>query len=94
MQCLDQADLSVDDMADAMCMSSSSLFRKLKAIIGKNPNEYLRIKRLKRAAELLQQGRYGVADISLMVGFSSSTYFSSCFKKQFGISPSEFLDRG
>ncbi|MDE5636951.1 MAG: response regulator [Alistipes sp.] len=90
MQHLEQTDLSVDDMADAMCMSSSNLFRKLKAIIGKNPNEYLRVKRLKRAAELLCEGRYSIADIAIIVGFRSATYFSTCFKKQFGISPMDF----
>lgn len=91
---LEQIDLSVDDMADAMCMSSSNLFRKLKAIIGKNPNEYLRVKRLKRAAELLRENRYSIADIAIIVGFRSATYFSTCFKKQFGISPVDFAGGG
>ena len=94
MQHIENPDLIVDDIADAMCMSSSTLFRKLKAIIGKNPNEYLRIKRLKKAAELLRQQQYGITDISLIVGFRSSTYFSSCFKKQFGITPTEFREEG
>lgn len=92
MQHLEQAELSVKEMAEEMCMSSSNLFRKLKAITGKSPNEYLRIKRLKKAAELLQQNEYGVTEISLLVGFSSSTYFSSCFKKQFGITPTDFRE--
>ena len=51
-------------------------------------------KRLKRAAELLQQDKYSITDISLLVGFRSPTYFSSCFKKQFGITPTEFLEGG
>lgn len=92
MQHLEQAELSVKEMAEEMCMSSSNLFRKLKAITGKSPNEYLRIKRLKKAAELLQQNEYGVTEISLLVGFSSSTYFSSCFKKQFGVTPTDFRE--
>lgn len=92
MHSMEQSDLSVDDIANEMCMSNSSLFRKLKGIIGKNPNEYLRIKRLKRAAELLQQDEYNITDISLLVGFRSQSYFSSCFKKQFGITPTEFLE--
>ncbi|MCM1151000.1 MAG: response regulator [Alistipes sp.] len=87
------ADLSVDGMADEMCMSNSNLFRKLKAIIGKNPNEYLRIRRLKRAAELLGEEKFSIADIALIVGFRSATYFSTCFKKQFGISPMEFVEK-
>ena len=94
MQHLEQPELSVEEMADEMCMSSSKLLRKLKAIIGKSPNEYLRIKRLKRASELLQSKKYSIAEISLLVGFSSPTYFSSCFKKQFGITPTEFLEEG
>ena len=92
MQHLEQAELSVKEMAEEMCMSSSNLFRKLKAITGKSPNEYMRIKRLKKAAELLQQNEYGVTEISLLVGFSSSTYFSSCFKKQFGVTPTDFRE--
>ena len=94
MQHLEQAELSVEEMAEEMCMSSSKLLRKLKAIIGKSPNEYLRIKRLKRASELLQSKKYSIAEISLLVGFGSPTYFSSCFKKQFGITPTEFLEEG
>lgn len=93
MQHIEQPDLMVEDIASAMCMSSSNLFRKLKAIIGKNPSEYLRIKRLKKAAELLQCSEYGITDVSLLVGFRSPTYFSSCFKKQFGITPTDFRER-
>lgn len=92
-QHLGEVDFSIDDIADEMCMSSSKLLRKLKGIVGKTPNEYLRIKRLKLSAELLQQNKYTIADISLRVGFGSPTYFSSCFKKQFGISPTEFFER-
>lgn len=92
-QHLSDVDFSIDDIADEMCMSSSKLLRKLKGIVGKTPNEYLRIKRLKMSAELLQQNKYSIADISLRVGFGSPTYFSSCFKKQFGISPTEFFER-
>lgn len=87
-------DLSVEHMAAAVCLSSSTLFRKLKEITGTGPNEYLRLERLKRAVELLQQNKEPIAQISVMVGFRSSGYFSACFKKQFGITPREFIEGG
>ena len=72
-------------------MSSSSLFRKLKGLIGMAPVEYLQLERLKRAAALLKEQKYTVADVSLMSGFNSNTYFTLCFKKQFGVTPSVFM---
>lgn len=91
MKHIDNPDLSVSDMADAVCMSSSNLFRKLKGAIGMAPVEYLQRQRLKRAASLLLEYRYTIADVSMMTGFSSNTYFTSCFKKQFGCTPSAFI---
>ena len=88
---IDDPDLTVNDMADAVCMSSSSLFRKLKGLIGMAPVEYLQLERLKRAAALLKEHKYTVADVSLMSGFNSNTYFTLCFKKQFGVTPSVFM---
>ena len=69
-------DLSVDDIAGAMCMSRSTLFRRVKQIYGINPNEYLRQRRLSYAADLLQQNKYTISDICLLVGFNSPSYFS------------------
>ena len=82
--------LSIDDIASDMCMSRSNLFRKVKQITGIGPNEYMRLARLKRAAELLQERRHSIADICMLVGFNSPSYFSSCFKKQYGCLPKDY----
>ena len=86
-------DLSVDDIAEAMCMSRSTLFRSMKRIYGINPNEYLRQRRLSYAAELLLQNKYTISDICLLVGFNSPSYFSSCFKKQYNVLPKDYRGR-
>ena len=86
-------DLSVDDIAGAMCMSRSTLFRRVKQLYGINPNEYLRQRRLSYAADLLQQNKYTVSDICLLVGFNSPSYFSSCFKKQYNVLPKNYRTR-
>lgn len=86
-------DLSVDDIADAMCMSRSTLFRRVKQLYGINPNEYLRQRRLSYAADLLQQNKYTISDICLLVGFNSPSYFSSCFKKQYNVLPKNYRMR-
>ena len=88
---IENPDLTVNDMADAVCMSASNLFRKLKGMIDMAPVEYLQLERLKRAASLLRERKYTVAEVSLMSGFNSNTYFTTCFKKQFGVTPSVFM---
>jgi len=83
--------LSINDLSSALNISNSTLFRKIKANTGLNINEYIRLSRLKRAAELLASGKYRVNEVADMVGFSTSSYFSANFQKQFNISPSAFV---
>lgn len=83
--------LSINDLSSALNISNSTLFRKIKANTGLNINEYIRLSRLKRAAELLASGKYRVNEVADMVGFSSASYFSSNFQKQFNVSPSTFV---
>ena len=90
-QHINEVDLSVNDLASAVYMSRSNLFRRLKALYGITPNEYLRRKRLLLAAALLRQNRYTISDVCFMVGFSSPSYFASCFRKQFGILPKNYI---
>lgn len=86
--------LSVDDMAEAVGMGRSTFFSRLKAITGSTPNEYLRIRRLKLAAELLSADNgLRINEIGYMVGFSSTSYFSKCFLAEFGLSPGEFREK-
>lgn len=88
---LEKSELTVEDLADAMHMGRSNFYRKMKGMLGISPNEFLRLERLKRAAQLLKEGKYSVVEIAYMVGFSSPSYFSSCFKKQFGVLPKDFV---
>lgn len=81
---------NVESMADALCMSRSSLLRKIKTLFNLSPIDFIRLIRLKRAAELIQEGKYRVGEICYMVGFSSHSYFSKLFCKQFGMPPKDF----
>lgn len=87
---IDSKDLSVNYLAEQLNMSRSGLFAKVKAITDVTPNELIQVVRLKRAAQLLREGKYRVNEVSYMVGFSSPSYFSKCFTKQFGKKPGEF----
>jgi signal transduction histidine kinase/DNA-binding response OmpR family regulator/ligand-binding sensor domain-containing protein len=86
---MDNTDLVVEDFCMSLGMSRSSFFNKLKALTEENPNSFVRIVRLNRGKELLSQHRYSIVEVSSMVGFSDSKYFSTCFKHQFGFSPSK-----
>lgn len=83
-------EFSMDDMADSLNMSRSNFYRKIKGVLDLSPNEYLRLERLKMAAQLLREGENRINEISYMVGFNSPSYFSKCFQKQFGVLPKEF----
>ena len=78
-------------IADKMCMSHSTLYRKVKALTGIPLNELVRDAKMKRAADLLESGEYTVADVSDMTGFSSVPYFRQRFKEKFGVSPSDYM---
>lgn len=81
---------NVEKLADILCMSRSSLLRKIKILFNLSPVDFIRLIRLKRAAELIQEGKYRIGDICEMVGINSSSYFSKLFMKQFGMTPKEF----
>ncbi len=83
--------LSVEMLADTMGMSTSSLYRKVKGLSGLSPNDFIRIARLKKAILLMQNGENRINEIAFQVGFSSPAYFSTCFQKQYGKTPSEYL---
>lgn len=88
---ISENDLSVERIAELMGISVSTLYRKVKALTDLNSVEYIRLTRLKKAAELLSEGNYRINEISYLVGFSSPSYFATSFQKQFGISPSQFI---
>ncbi|WP_321425846.1 two-component regulator propeller domain-containing protein [uncultured Bacteroides sp.] len=88
---LHNPDFSIDDMADTFNMSRSSFYRKIKGVLDLTPNDYLRLERLKKAAQLLKEGENRVNEICYIVGFNSPSYFSKCFQKQFGVLPKDFV---
>ncbi|HEX9251148.1 MAG TPA: ATP-binding protein, partial [Ignavibacteriaceae bacterium] len=81
---------SVDKLSEHMNMSVSQLNRKLNALIDQPPGHLIRSLRLQRAADLLKQNSGTVAEICYKVGFNDQAYFSRAFKKQFGVSPTEY----
>ncbi len=82
--------LDVEMLADQMNISRPTLYRKIKAVSDLTPNELIKICRLKKAAELILQDKLSLNEISENVGFSSQSYFSRSFSKQFGIRPSDY----
>lgn len=81
---------SVESMSDTFCMSRSSLLRRIKALFNLSPVELIRLIKLKKAAELIQEGKYRIGDVCYMVGINSSSYFSKLFFRQFGVTPKAF----
>ena len=84
-------DFGIRHLTDAMNMSHSVIFRKIKALTGSNVIEFIRSVRLKKAAQLLTKQKLPVTEVSIMVGFNDPKYFSKCFIKEFGMSPREYM---
>ena len=82
-------DIDIAFMTDRMAMSHSTFYRKVKALTGVSANEYIRKVKLQRAMQLLQTGEHNVTEVSMMTGFNNVGYFRKCFKKEYGITPSE-----
>ena len=85
-------DFSIDQLAGQMNMSRSSFYRKIKALTGMTPVDYLKMRRLEQAATLLRQG-IRITEAAERVGFTSSSYFARCFKSRFGVLPKDFVSR-
>lgn len=88
---LNNEELSVDFLAEKLCISRSGLFVKIKGLANTTPNEMIQIIRLKKAASLLLEKQYRINEVSYMVGFNNPSYFSKCFQKQFGMKPGEYI---
>ncbi|MDB5130591.1 MAG: DNA-binding response regulator [Mucilaginibacter sp.] len=84
--------LDVEQLAEIMNMSRPTLYRKIKGISDLTPNDLINIARLKKAAELLAEGNHKIFEISELVGYTSQTNFGRNFLKQFGMSPTDFVN--
>jgi len=83
------ADLSVEQLSQEVAMSKSSFYKKIKSLTNQTGIEFIRTVRVKRAAQLLEQGQYNVNEVAYMVGFMDVDYFRKCFKEHFGYTPKE-----
>ncbi len=88
---MDDAAFGVEALSLEVGMSRMQLFRKLKALTDYAPGDFIRFRRLHRAAELLRQGAGNIAEVAFQTGFQDPSYFTKCFQKQFNQTPSEFL---
>jgi AraC-like DNA-binding protein len=88
-QRLDDTDFNIDQLCREMAMSRTLFYVKLKSYTGKSPQDFIRIIRLERAAAMLRSGR-SVTDVAALTGFDNPKYFSTVFKKYFGVSPSKY----
>jgi len=91
MRNISDENLNYEVLASTMGTSKSTLYRKIKANSGLSASDYIRVCRLKKAAEMLSSNEYRINEVADLMGFSSPSYFATCFQKQFGISPSNFV---
>ena len=85
------SDFNVTMLQEVMSMGNKQLYRKVKALTGSTPVEYIRDLRMHKAAKLLSAGKFSVSEVMYTVGFSNSSYFSKCFSKAFGMTPTEYM---
>ena len=90
---MDNAELTIDEFAERLMLSRTIFYRKLKSIIGLTPVDFIREIRIKRAVQLIDSGEYNFSQVAYMTGFNDPKYFSKCFKKVIGITPSEYKEK-
>ncbi|MBK0382855.1 response regulator [Pedobacter sp. SD-b] len=83
--------LNVDFIADEMSMSRATLYRRMETLFGESPSQYIKKFRLKKAVSYLKSEKYTISEIAFKAGFKTANYFSKCFHKEFGKSPTEFM---
>lgn len=89
---MDNTDLSVEVFAREMAVSRPLLFIKIKALTNQTPNNFIKRIRMKRAAQLLEQDKLRITEVAYAVGFQNPRYFSKCFQKEYGQTPSDYAD--
>ena len=85
------SDFNVTMLQEVLGMGGKQLYRKMKALTGHTPVEYIREMRMRKASKLLKAGKFSVSEVMYTVGFSNSSYFSKCFNKAFGMTPTEYM---
>ncbi|MFA7584040.1 MAG: AraC family transcriptional regulator, partial [Proteiniphilum sp.] len=90
---VEQEKIDVGFLSDALSMSNSTLYRKIKALTGISTNEFIRKIKMSRAEQLLLTGKFTVSEVGYQVGMNSPVYFRQCFKEEFGMVPSDYLKK-
>lgn len=88
---LNDPEFGLEQLAEAMIVSRSTLIRKVKGLLNVTPNEYIKVVRLNVAASMLSNGADRINDVCYAVGFNTPSYFAKCFKKQFGQLPADYM---
>ena len=91
---LGNPDLKIEDLASALCLGRTVFYNKVKTLVGMSPVELLRHIRIQHAEELVIKSNESFSQIAYSVGFSDPRYFGKCFKKQTGLTPSEYREQG
>ena len=90
---LQDPDFNVDKLAEEVGLSRTQLHRKMKEITGISTGEFIRNHRLQQAARLIREGKINIAQVAYSIGFNNQTYFSTVFKKHFGMTPTEYAEK-
>ena len=90
---MDDSELSVHTLSQKSGISTKQLYRRIKALTGMPVVAYIRDQRLKKAASLLAKGSFTVSEVMYMVGFSSASYFTRCFREEYGVTPSASMEK-
>ncbi|MBR5255610.1 MAG: response regulator, partial [Bacteroidales bacterium] len=88
---LSNIDLDITRITEMMKISRTKFYYKVKGLTGENPSVFFKRYKLNRAADLLKEGKYNMSEIAYMTGFNTLSHFSTSFKKQFGVPPSEYV---
>lgn len=89
---MDNTEYAVEELSRDLGMTRMNLYRKLHAITGNTPSDFMKSIRLKRAAQLLQGSQLTIVEVADQVGFSSASYFTKCFKEMFGMLPTQYAE--
>ena len=87
------SEIDVNYLAERLCMSTSTLYRKMKSLTGLSTIEYIRKYKMQYAERLMMEGKYTISEVAYMSGFNSINYFRRCFKEEFGDVPSDYLKK-
>lgn len=90
---ISEQDLKIEDMADAVNLGRTVFYGKIKSIVGMAPFDFLRHIRMQRAEDLISRSQMNISEVAYAVGFTDPKYFTKCFKKETGMTPTEYRDK-